>query len=217
MNCRNWIIELVECARTGFQPDAKLREHLEHCASCRARWDDEKNLSARFLIMRAAAAGRRQSQAAREDIMREFQSAHQVLIPSWLKWSLGIAAVLVLAIVLGRPWRTNRWSDTANFELTDAQAHSGHVASAGGPPGEESSQFAELNRGSEDDEFLPVPYAPPLATGEFIRVVRTELRPIALARMGIDVDSYPDEIAADVVLGEDGFPRAVRLLGEKYF
>jgi hypothetical protein len=35
--------------------------------------------------------------------------------------------------------------------------------------------------------------------------------------MGIDVESYPDEIAADVVLGEDGLPRAVRLLEEKQF
>jgi hypothetical protein len=144
--------------------------------------------------------------------MREFQSAHQTLIPASLKWSLGIAAVVLLAITLGRAWQNDRGADTTNFELT-ANSQAGSVSR----PGEEFSQVAELDRGADDDGFLPVPYAPPLAAGEFIRVVRTELRPIALARMGIDVDSYPDEIAADVALGEDGFPRAVRLLGEKQF
>jgi hypothetical protein len=52
-----------------------------------------------------------------------------------------------------------------------------------------------------------------LATGEFVRVVRTELRPTALARMGVYVDAAEtDEIPADVLLGEDGFPRGVRVL-----
>lgn len=136
--------------------------------------------------------------------MREFRSAHQTLIPLSLKWSLSIAAVLLLAIALGRAWRNDRGATSNAIEV----AENARV---------DSDFLADLNKGAEDDGFLPVPYAPPLATGEFVRVVRTELRPIALARMGIDVESYPDEIAADVLLGEDGLPRAVRLLEEKQF
>lgn len=204
MNCRNWIVELVECARTDFEPQAELREHLEHCPPCRERWDEERNLSARFQTMRAAASARTQSPAKRAELMREFQSAHQALIPASLKWSLGIAAVLLLAIALGRTWRNDRGATSNAIAI----AENSQV---------DSDFLADLNRWAEDDGFLPVPFAPPLATGEFVRVVRTELRPIALARMGIDVESYPDEIAADVVLGEDGLPRAVRLLEEKQF
>ena len=64
-----------------------------------------------------------------------------------------------------------------------------------------------------NNDFVEVPYAPPLATGEFVRIVRTELRTTALARMGIYVDAAgADEIPADVLLGEDGFPRGVRVL-----
>jgi hypothetical protein len=136
--------------------------------------------------------------------MREFQAAHQTLTASSLKWFLGVAAVLLLAIALGRAWRNDRGAEASVNELTENSQS-------------DSDSLADLNRGTEDEGFLPVPYAPPLAAGEFLRVVRTELRPIALARMGIDVDSYLDEIAADVVLGEDGFPRAVRLLGDKQF
>ena len=65
----------------------------------------------------------------------------------------------------------------------------------------------------DENDFVEVPYAPPLATGELVSVVRTELRPAALARMGINIDNaVSDEILADVLLGEDGFPRGVRLV-----
>jgi hypothetical protein len=204
VNCRNWTIELVECARTGSEPRVDLRQHLEHCSSCKERWDDERNLSARFQTMRAAAAARRQLPAKRAELLREFQSAHQRLIPSSLRWSLSIAAVLLLAILLGRAWRNERGAATHAMAISESS------------PGDLESP-ADLNMASEEDGFLPVPYAPPLAAGEFVRVVRTELHQIALTRMGIDVESYPDEIAADLILGEDGFPRAVRLLGEKQF
>lgn len=73
--------------------------------------------------------------------------------------------------------------------------------------------FAELSQIVDENDFVEVPYAPPLATGELVHVVRTELRPAALARMGIDIDTaVADEIPADVLLGEDGFPRGVRLV-----
>ena len=204
MNCRNWTIELVESARTGFEPRAELRQHLEQCPSCKERWSDERNLSARFQAMRGAVAARRQSPAKRAELVREFQSAHQTLIPASLKWSLSIAAALLLAIALGRAWRNDGAAVKPAMEIAESSQM-------------DSGSRADLEKGADDDGFLPVPYAPPLASGEFLRVVRTELRPIALTHMGFDVESYPDEIAADVVLGEDGFPRAVRLLEEKQF
>jgi hypothetical protein len=66
---------------------------------------------------------------------------------------------------------------------------------------------------AEDSGFVAVPYAPPLAAGEFVSVVRAQLEPAALARLGILVDSaYGSEIPADIVVGEDGVPRAVRVI-----
>ena len=79
-----------------------------------------------------------------------------------------------------------------------------------------SAEFEEL--AGDSSEFIAVAYAPPLAAGEFVSVLRTELQPAALARMGIDVDtSYTNAIPADVVVGEDGFPRAVRVVSEVEF
>ncbi len=69
----------------------------------------------------------------------------------------------------------------------------------------------------DNGEFVAVPYAPPLAAGELVSVVRTELQAPALARMGFDMDAaglarYAGAVPADVVMGDDGLPRAVRVI-----
>jgi hypothetical protein len=195
MNCRACIAELVECARAGLRPGAQLQGHLRECPPCRERWEGERALSAQFRKMRANALARRQSDAQRERIMRAFEQAPPSAIRPSLRWVLGLAAVVVLAVALGQIWR-NRLV---------------FAGPAKNPTPAASQESAEESVSSGD--FIDVPYAPPLATGEFVRVVRTELRPPALARMGIYVDAgETDEISADVLLGEDGFPRGVRML-----
>ncbi|MEP6714678.1 MAG: hypothetical protein ABJC09_03835, partial [Terriglobia bacterium] len=68
---------------------------------------------------------------------------------------------------------------------------------------------------TQEDGFIAVPYVPPLAAGELVRVVHAELYPSALASLGVNVDpSWTTGIAADLLMGEDGFPRAVRLSNE---
>jgi hypothetical protein len=71
-----------------------------------------------------------------------------------------------------------------------------------------SGDAAELS----SDDFIAVPYTPPLAQGELVRVVHADLVPEALASLGIDVDpASSGNVSADLVVGEDGIPRAVRL------
>jgi hypothetical protein len=100
-----------------------------------------------------------------------------------LRWAWSAAAALLLAAVIG-VWRP------------------GPPLAAGG---------ADSTEALED--FVPVPFSPPLATGESVQVVRLELTGAELARMGIELPGgYGEEFDADVVLSEDGLPRAVRLL-----
>jgi hypothetical protein len=151
--------------------------------------------------MRGAALARQQSDTRRERIMREFERAPLRAVHPWLRWALGTAAVVLLAVAVGQVWRSGRQpagsaKNPAARELMNAV-----------------TDAADLSAIVSDNDFVDVPYAPPLATGELVRVVRTELRPAALARMGIDIDTaVADEIPADVLLGEDGLPRAVRLV-----
>jgi len=74
-------------------------------------------------------------------------------------------------------------------------------------------QIADEAADSDDSEgFIAVPYVPPLATGEMLHVVHTELNPAELASLGVNVDpSLTAQMPADLLLGEDGMPRAVRV------
>ena len=220
------IMELVECARTGLQPGAELQEHLSECSQCSERWEDERRLTAQFRTMRHTAAARRQSEVRREQIMREFALAHQHATHSSFRWALGIAAMLLLAIALGQAWRNGRRLTDGAEAKSIGMAQNSRTSSPGNSeapaqtpiaPHRELSEGIYLESPPEDPDFVAVPYAPPLATGEFVRVVRTNLRPIALAGMGIYVDAGAGEIPAEVAFGEDGFPRAVRVFGDIEF
>ena len=64
----------------------------------------------------------------------------------------------------------------------------------------------EADRNAEDlmaeNGFVPVPYAAPLAPGEFVEVVQRELTPAALARMGFVIQpAYSSDVTADLMVG----------------
>ena len=208
MTCSERIADLVECAR-GIQPDRELRAHLAQCPHCRERWDAECQLTAQLGIIRARTAALRSPDSlarreSRESLLRVFSRIHRhKTVPSWV-WALGAAAALLLAVFLGhaagrrtrpavRPERTvvyeAIWTNLSN----DASALS-------------------------SDDFIAVPYTPPLAPGEMVRVVHADLYPEALASMGVEVDpAWAGELPADVVVGEDGLPRAVRITDNGQF
>lgn len=197
MTCREWAVELVEGARAGQVPGQGLQHHMYECARCHERWEDEHRLSVRLQAIRDAAAARQPSSIRREQLMLEFERAHQDGLHLWMKWALNAAAILLVVVALVHDWRSR------------------HPAAT---PANSVSLAVQLNSASDfavDESFIDVPYALPLAPGELVRVVRTELEPAALARMGIDVDAAGGAaIPADVLLGQDGFPRGVRLLPE---
>ena len=188
-NCREWTSRLMDSARTGVAPSPALREHLSACPHCAARWRDERVLSRELQILSDRAALQHPPQHGLDLLMREFD--HQQRSNRWrrLRWiPAPVAAILVMAGVLAiRP------HDVVTPESV--------ATSVSVEPSEEG--------------FVDVPYAPPLAPGEFVSVVREELEPAALVRMGLPVSGIGDApIAADVVVGEDGFPRAVRVADE---
>ena len=193
MTCRESAVELVECVRAGQVPGAQLQTHLMDCPRCQERWEDERRLTDHFRVMRDAVA-RRPSMARRELLMREFEQAHAGGFHAVWRWALNAAAILLVVVALVYDWHS----------------HSRNVA-------QQEADSASALSGDESD-FVDVPYALPLAPGEFVRVVRTQLDPVALAGMGVDIEAGDGaEIPADVLLGEDGLPRGVRVLPETAF
>lgn len=209
MICNDWTAELVECARgegREGRPGRELRAHLALCAECRERWDAELSLNGHFRAIRRSAvvlgsARVDSARSRRESLVRDFRRSHRPkVMPSWRK-SLAAAAAVVLAVVLGytagRPGR----KPVHQARITQPAVLYEYRETL-------STDASELS----SDDFIAVPYTPPLAQGEMVRVVHAEFYPEALASMGVDVDpTVADRLPADVVIGEDGLPRAVRI------
>jgi hypothetical protein len=191
MNCEGNLEKLVECARRRGEPGNALKAHLRTCERCLERWEAERELSANIRFIRMDSGSRRSSPAVRLALMREFDMRHvKTTRPHW-SWGLAIAAALLLGVLLG---------PQAMVRLHPAQTAASLV------------EPSEVQSDQDSDGFIAVPYAPPLATGELVRIVHTELNPAALASLGVSVDpSWTTQLPADVLEGEDGMPRAVRV------
>jgi hypothetical protein len=202
MTCGERTTHLVEAARGNpAAPGRELRAHLAVCADCSERWDAERQLSAQLGIIRARAAALRSPDRQRQSLLQEFSRIHRhKTIPSWA-WALGAAAALLLAVFLGHA-AGKRARPVVRQERTVL-----YEASLNNPNGLSNDASA-----LSSDDFIAVPYTPPLAPGEMVRVMHANFSPEALASMGVEVDpAWAGELPADVVVGEDGLPRAVRI------
>ena len=190
MDCGEWISEIVNKARAGRAPGAALSAHLDDCPRCGQRWREERILTREMQILADRLAGRRSPARVRMSIENEFERRCRVVRARRMALVFAVAAAVVMAFALGVVW----WKG---------------VSPAAAPRTAAQTLYSEFDA---DAGFVPVPGALPLADGEFVRVERTELDAGALARMGLPLrDSDGDTVVADVVLGEDGMPRAVRV------
>jgi hypothetical protein len=139
--------------------------------------------------------------------MREFSQRHRRKTAHAWVWALSAAAALLLAGWLG---------------------HAAAKRPHGVRTGETAVHEASLSLNSlslsydasslSNDDFIAVPYTPPLATGELVTMVHTDMYPEALASLGVEVDpSWSGDLPVDVVVGEDGLPRAVRITENSQF
>jgi hypothetical protein len=66
----------------------------------------------------------------------------------------------------------------------------------------------------EEEAFLPVTFDDALSGLDAVQVVRVRLPRSAVGRMGLVVSDEPGEgpVDADVLVGQDGRPRAIRLV-----
>jgi hypothetical protein len=226
MTCTKQVGEIVECARRGTEPVRELRAHLAGCNDCAARWEAERQLTDQFRSMRLRAAALMALDTERDGLMRDFarldlaRQHRRKAVRSWAL-ALGAAGALLVSVFVGHiagtragqtPPRAIRTNGVRNAQTVfyEAGYDAGDFEASGfGASGFEASNDAS---GLSSDEFIAVPYTPPLAQGELVRVVHADLYPEALASMGIDIDpASASNVPADVVVGEDGIPRAVRI------
>ena len=191
MTCRECTREIVERARGGAALSQAMSQHLAHCPSCAERWEAETELSRGMRQARMAAAPLHSAAESRRRLFAEFDARPRDTLRRYgYLWAAAAAMAACLMLAVRRP------------ELRAPQAPA--------PAAETAQVFAEDLMA--DNEFVPVPYAPPLAPGEYLEVVQAQLTPAALARMGFVIQAGgAAEVTTDLMVGEDGLPRAVRV------
>ena len=192
MKCHEYESAIVDLARgVPRQPagDAALHGHLEECRECTARLARERALTAGLRGL-AASTEIPDGTALEARLLVQFDREVVVIADragSSQRW-FAAAAVLVMVVGLAAAWRTVRSQPAANDAYTVAE--------------------------DAPSEFVPWPGAAALPAFESGQLVRTELPASVLPLLGISRADAPADghVTADVLYGQDGLARAVRLV-----
>ena len=144
---------------------------------------------------------------------------------SWgrgLEWASVGAAAAVLLIFL---WTTGGRSkgQPSPAPKKDVSSQSGKPMDVKGPATQEQdvetpataiAANAPRNEPYAASDFVPVPFTGAITVDDPGMIVRVQLTRSSLAQLGYPVAETPDEglILADVLVGEDGWPRGVKLI-----
>jgi hypothetical protein len=226
MKCELWRNDLIEHARERL-PDAAAGKaalaHANACADCSLFLEEQRALSAAMKEL-AARPGEFPPRELESTLLAAFESHRRPTFESrrwrgrvWLK----IAAVLVGAAAL--TWLAAGPQRPAPRQAVHVRSAAPPIAQAIAPiprpVRKRAPRRAQRSRAAEPESrdsapFLAIPYTAPLDPRERAMVVRMEMPVPALAAIGLAV-AVPDPRASaqtDVLLGEDGRIRAIRLI-----
>jgi hypothetical protein len=228
VNCPDFRDRLMEAARGTLDDGGRrqLAAHLDECADCGREFDEQSALSE---ALRGLAA----ETAAAPDILQtrllaEFDAAkssrHRRTILRWLPIA---AALAIAAFFTGRLLMETRRVEprpvSAHVQAPPASSTVAHIADpvtntvpASHPrsAGHRTPSTPPAANGETDQAFFQIPYTLPLAPDERTEIVRMDMPVAAMIAAGLplDVADSGAHAQADVLVGEDGRARAIRLV-----
>ena len=199
-------------------------EHAARCELCSQRMADAAILAEASEAMGRNAVGEAPP-SVEASLLAAFRNHHRRA--SWrrrLEWVTVGAVAAVLLIFL--------WTGSGRFKgrtaspvpRKDVIAEPNVPLDAKGPAVVASAEAALASGavvaevpGNETyiaSDFVPVPYTGAISPDDPGMIVRVQLTRSSLAQLGYPVADTPDEdlILADVLVGEDGWPRGVKLI-----
>jgi hypothetical protein len=210
--------------------DVSLREavieHAAHCDNCALRMGEA---SALVEVTEAAAGSLRDLQAPPNveavllSAFRNQRRGRDTVVWRTFAWAAAGAAVATLAAAL---WISSTRSEVqpSPAPRKDVSSQSREPLDATGPAlaqPEGSAPGTELevsNVGTTGTyslaDFVPVPFAERIGPEDPGMVVRVQMTRASLAELGYPVDEVysSDLVRADVLVGQDGWPRGVRVV-----
>lgn len=163
-----------------------VESHLDGCTSCAARLQRERALTSSLKAVAGLTSGARPPVEMEQRLLDAYAVMHAQASRTRTFSRVWRAAAAVLLIAAG----LSTWS------VWDVQP--------GSPPNAARGPF---------DEFMPLPIASALPALESGVIVRIEVPVSALPRYGLVIpDTRKSEVQADLLVGQDGQPRAIRLI-----
>jgi hypothetical protein len=199
-------------------------EHTAYCKSCAARMSSAIALAEASGIVGKRARDQETPPGVQTALLAAFRNHHRRA--TWrrsLEWaSVGAAAAVLLVFLWtvglrskGQPSPTPR-KDVSQQSMEPLDAKGPTSAPQAQPAQAEASADVAGASARETyvaSDFVPVPFTGAINSDDPGMVVRVQLTRASLAQLGYPVAETPDEdlIRADVLVGEDGWPRGVRL------
>ncbi|MGC1108104.1 MAG: hypothetical protein WA876_16360 [Candidatus Acidiferrales bacterium] len=230
MNCTDFKNIVHELARDdareilGEAVTVMARFHAETCEPCAARLAEARSLAQ---ALKDAAEDSTQWGAPVQleaSLTSAFREYHRGLERSryrarqsrlrWAEWmALGVAAAVLLAVGAWNFSRGRASATKTNPGTVVVNSATSNAANVNGV----TPQAAPVETAAAEDsvsDFVPVPYGEGLSPDDSGLVVRVTMTRSALGSLGYPVDEMHagDMIQADLLVGEDGWPRAVRLV-----
>ena len=219
MNCAAFQEKLRDMARG--REDAAALDHVRECEECERALLNQRTLSAglRAIAANEAAAPSRELEA---ELLAHFDSPGKSRKVS-LWWAVpafaGLMAVLAW-LWMGRVPQQVQGPERVVARMPEAHAISApvvptvKVAARRIPRRVKRAVVQPVLPPEPEAPFTPIPYAAPLQATERAEIVRVNLSATALASIGIPVWGADPamRVNAELVLGENGLARAVRLV-----
>jgi hypothetical protein len=212
MNCGDFEGALIELARNGPE-SASVAAHLESCGACRATLRSQRRLNAATGILAAEAAQFSAPPRLESALLAEFELAIGYRRRRFVYGVLGGAVAASLGVVwwLAHP-PAPKVSITA-VATAVPQSVQPVPAVMESPPRKRSKRVVRAATEPEQP-FIAIPYTLPLEPWERTEVVRMEMPVAALIAAGLPMGMMDPAARArtDVLVGQDGRARAVRLI-----
>lgn len=220
MNCAEFARMVHDLARSRGLTEAETaiaRSHAEICPSCGFQLAEAEKLAAVFKRVSADSRSLSAPETVESTLMALFRASNgEARRYGKRRWQIafGWVSAAALASLLAfflvgresgpslRP-ATSSGADRVATAIARAKALNTSVVAISPSTSTESASG-----------FVPVPFAGGFARGDSGVVVRVQLPSTALAELGYPVDETQGEamVQADLIVGEDGWPRAVRIV-----
>lgn len=200
-------------------------EHAARCEHCSQRMADAAALAEASEMMGQSARAEQTPPRVEASLLAAYRNHHRRA--SWrrtMEWASVGAAAAVLLIFLWTVGGRSKGQPSAPAPRKDVTTQSKMPLEAKAPDASKPDVAAPVAAAIAADapvsetyvasDFVPVPFTGAITADDPGMVVRVQLTRASLAQLGYPVVETPDEdlILADVLVGEDGWPRGVKLI-----